>query len=617
MANLTKIDQAETHPITRNPNEEGALLIIGIVVMAVLLILSAAVWTTTMVQLKASRQSISRAQVVNIAEAGLDKAVYQLNLSSSFTGESNVTVGAGTYTTTVSNIDSTTRQIVSTGYVPNSTSPTSQVTVKMRVGIDSNVISFRYGVQAGSGGFSLTGGSVINGSVYSNGDIDATTGVHITGSAIAANPAALTSDQTNDTPAISSCTSSTCITFGNANATEDFSQSFKISTDVPLDSVQFYIKKVGNPGNETVRVALDNAGSPSSTTLMTGTLSSSSVTSVFGWASVTMPTTPVLDPSQTYWLVIDGSSNASNYYIIGANSNGYANGSAKIGRYSASSWSNTTPSGLDGYFKVLLGGGYSMIGGNSYNTGVYVGTTSSDVAWGHNVMGATLSGPLYCQTASFTTKSCDTSHSDPSAQTMPLTDNNIQDWKDDAAAGGVIAGDYTVGFAGATVGPKHITGNLTVNGGGTLTMTGTLWVDGTVTITSGGKVQLAASYGSNSGVLVTDGYVSLTGGSNFAGSGTSGSYPFLITTSACPAAPGCAGNDAIYLSGGAGTVALIAQDGNLHISGGSSLKALTAKQVVMDGGATLTYDSGLISENFYSGPGGSWAPIAGTYVIIE
>lgn len=593
-------------------------MIVGIVIMSIVFILSTAVWGTTMVQIKSSRQSVTRTQLLHIAEAGLDKAIYELNQSASFVGESNVTVGEGTYTTTVGNIDSTNKQLTSTAYIPNATNPVAQITVKTRVGIDSSVISFRYGVQAGAGGFVMNGGSTINGSVYSNGNINATTGVHITGSATAANPPALAADQANDLPTpISSCTSSTCINFGNATATEDFAQSFQISDDIPMSSIDLYIKKVSTPGNATVRIVTDNAGSPSSTTLMSGTLSASSVTTNFGWVNVSMPTTPVLDPGETYWLVIDGSSNASRYYIIGANSS-YANGQAKIGRQSAGTWSNTTPAGLDGYFRINLGGGYSMIGGNTYNTGVYVGTVTGDEAWAHTIQGATVTSAMYCQTSSYTSISpCNTSRADPAPAAMPLSDGNIDDWKDDALTGGEQAGDVTIGWAGGSLGPRKIVGNLTVNGGGILTVTGTLWVTGNITVTGGGQVRLASSYGSNSGAIVSDGYVTINGGANFSGSGTAGSYPFLITTSACPVAPGCGSNNAINLSGGAGTVALVAQDGTANINGGSSLKAVTAKQITMTGGATLTYDSGLISENFNSGPGGSWAPVAGTYIIIE
>lgn len=596
--------------------QQGQILIIGIVFMAILLGLSASLWGYTHLQVKHSRQSIVKTQALSLAEAGVDHAIAQLNSNPNYVGETNTSLPTGTFTTTITSIDQQTKTITSVGTATYQNSQSTR-TVKVNVGVDSSQISFQYGVQAGAGGFSLTGGSQINGNVYSNNTISATTGVVITGSAVAANPPAITADQVNDSPTpITTCSSSNCITFANATATQDFAQSFSPSINAPMNNIQFYIRKVGNPGNATVRIVHNSAGSPSTTQLMSGTLTASNVTTSFGWVTVTMPTTPILDPSQTYWIVIDASSNSSNYYIIGANSNGYANGTAKIGRYSAS-WTDTSPANLDGYFRLFFGGGTSMIGGNTYVTGVYIGSTLTDEAWADNVMGATVSGPLYCQTSSFTNKACNTSRSSPPAQPMPLSDNNIEFWKEEAEAGGVTSGNVSVGWAGATIGPRRITGNLTINGGGILVVSGTLWVEGNISLSGGGQVHLASSYGPHSGAIVTDGYVTLAGGSNFAGSGTAGSYPFVISTSACPVAPNCAGNVAISLSGGAGTVALIAQNGTVQINGGSSLKAVTAKQINMSGGATLIYDSGLISDVFSSGPGGSWTVVKGTYAIID
>ncbi len=67
--------------------------------------MSTAVWGYTTLQVKASRQSVLRTQVLHLAEAGLDKAVSQLNLNQSYTGEANTAFGAGTFTTTISSID--------------------------------------------------------------------------------------------------------------------------------------------------------------------------------------------------------------------------------------------------------------------------------------------------------------------------------------------------------------------------------------------------------------------------------------------------------------------------------------------------------------------------------
>ncbi len=597
-------------------NQAGQIILIGLVSLAILFILSASLIQSVFTYVKSERHTIARVQALQLAEAGIDQAVYQLNQSAGYAGESNTALGSGNFTVTISTIDSEHKGVTSVGTVTIGGQTATRI-IKANLGVDSSAISFRYGIQVGNGGFVMDGGSTVNGNIYSNGDILATNGVHINGSAVAANPPALGVDQANNTPLpISSCTGSTCITFASAAAVQDFAQSFKISAAIPLNNIQFYIKKVGSPNDATVRIVNDNSGSPGTDLLMSGTMAASAITTSFGWVTVTMPSAPVLDFDQTYWVVIDASSNSSKYYIIGANAGGYSDGVAKIGRYGVS-WSDTFPSGLDGYFQLYLGGGTSLLGGNAYVGGVFVGSTTSDVAWAHTVMGASVKGPLYCQTGSYNNKACDTSLADPTPQPLPLSDNNIQDLKDDAGSGVPISGDYHVGWAGATLGPKHITGNLLVDGGGTLTVSGTLWVEGTITLTGGGKIKLAASYGSNSGAIVSDGYVIINGGASFAGSGQAGSYPFLITTSACPAEPGCNGNGAIFLSGGAGTVALVAQNGNVDISGGSSLKAVTAKQITMTGGATLNYDSGLISENFFSGPGGSWSYIPGSYVIQQ
>jgi Tfp pilus assembly protein PilX len=598
-------------------NQKGQIILIGLVFFGILVLFSAAILSYISTNLKSESQNIAKVQALQLAEAGIDKAAYELNQDSNYSGESNTALGGGTFTISVSMVNSSTRAITSTGYVPDSSNPKAVRTVKTTLTINNNVISFNYGVQAGNGGFVMNGGATVNGNIYSNGNIVATNGVHITGSATAANPPGISADQTNAVPVpISSCTSSTCITFANATATQDFAQSFKVSVAEQMNNIQFYIKKVGSPSNITVKIVNDNSGIPGSNVLLTGTLLASQITTNFGWITATMPSTPVLNPNQTYWMVLDTSSNSSKYYVLGANSNGYANGTGKIGRYSTS-WSDTTPANLDGYFQIYLGGNTSTLGGSTYVGGVYVGTTSSDIAWAHTAVGVSTPGHLYCQTGSYNNKACDVSRPDPTPQPMPLSDANIQDWKDDAAIGDTLPGDYHVNWAGATLGPNVITGNLLVDGGGTLTVSGTLYVHGNITLTGGGKIKLAESYGSSNGVIICDGYVILEGGSSFAGSGEDGSYPFLITTSACPVAPGCNGHEAISLSGGAGTVAIIAQDGNALINGGSALKEVTAKQITMSGGATLVYDSGLISANFTSGPGGSWQYQPGSYVIVK
>jgi hypothetical protein len=592
----------------------GNIVLISFVFFGVFFTMTGAFTNTIVSSTRIARTGTETTQALHLAEAGIDRAITALNANPNYTGETNTALGSGAFSVTVATVGAQ-KTITSTGYIPSVASPRVQKKVRVSAGIDTSVVSFRYGVQSGAGGFDLTGGATINGNVYANGDINATTGVQITGSAVSADPPALYVDQSNDTPTpISSCTSSTCITFGNANGTEDFAQKFRLSASVPANKVELYIKKVSTPGDATVRIVTDSAGKPSTTTLLSGTLSASAVSTSFGWVSVTLPATPVLASGKDYWLVIDPASNASRYYILGANVDGYTTGSSAIGRYT-SSWASTTPSTLDGYFRLYLGGGSGFLGGNTYQTGVYVGSAGGD-ATASTSMGVTAYGNLYCKTGSYTNKTCTTSYTTPVPQPMPIVDDQIEAWKAEAEAGGVINGDYTVGWAGASLGPKKIVGNLTVGGGGLLTLTGTVWVTGNIDVSGGGDVALSSAYGANSGTIIADGRISLSGGSSFAGSGTAGSYPFIVTTSACPNDTGCSSAPAISLNGGAGAVALVAQNGTVSISGGGALKSVVAQTISMSGGATLTYDSGLVNTSFYSGAGGSWAFIPGTYSIV-
>src|SRR5437868_2820964 len=100
-------------------SQAGQIVLISIVLFAILLTLSAVLFGSVAIYLKAERQTVARAQALQLAEAAVDQAIYQLNQASSYTGETDTTLGAGTFTISVSNIDSATKAITATGAVPN------------------------------------------------------------------------------------------------------------------------------------------------------------------------------------------------------------------------------------------------------------------------------------------------------------------------------------------------------------------------------------------------------------------------------------------------------------------------------------------------------------------
>jgi len=458
----------------------------------------------------------------------------------------------------------------------------------------SSGVSFNYGVLVGQGGVYLDSGKVY-GNLYANGPITASSSGSniISGSAISANSPGLISDQSNG-----SGTPSYDVLFGNNNTTQDVAQSFQVSTESPLNKIQLYVKKVGSPSNAIVKIVNDGGGKPGTTVLALGTLSASAVTTSYGWINISLSSNPLLLTGSTYWLVIDASTSNNKYYTIGASNGGYANGLAKIGQQGGT-WNNTTPSGLDYFFNLYLGGLNGIIAGDGQWNTLKIGTEPNSVVYANTVNSVNTTGAIYCQSGIYNSKTCDKSRPDPVYIDFPVSDANVEEWQEEALSGGVYSGNYTVDSSGATLGPKKINGNLTVSSGGTLTVSGNLWVTGNLVLNGGGHIRLASSYGENDAVIVSDGTINVSGGGGATGSGTEGSFIMLYTKNNS--------SSAATVNGGAGAMIIYAPFGTLNFSGGASLKEATAYKINISGNSSITYESGLSNNNFSSGPSGSWS----------
>lgn len=562
--------------------------------LSISLIIVIGISTPIFEQIKIANTLLSSKTTYFLSEAGVEDVTYRLKRGLSVSTTETLTLNGFSANTSITS-DSQGKTIIAEGNRHNNI---RRIQTKLTTGVG---VAFNYGLQVGAGGVSMSGSSGVNGSVYSNGSILGSGSTYITGTAIAASGAVSSSDQSNVSP----LPPPNSIIFGNASATQDVAQSFVVSATDVVNKVKFYIKKIGNPSNATVRIVTNQSGSPSTNTISTGSLSASLVTTAFGLVDVTFTNNVQLTTGTTYWLVIDASTNSTNYYTIGANTS-YGSGQAKIGRYS-SSWGVTTPSGLDIYFDLYTGGVTALIGGETYPGALRIGTGVIGDAWAHTVTGTTVAGNLYCQTGSNNNKSCNTSNPDPVPQNFPISDGNIQGWKDEAEGGGIYSGNYSVGgSSSSSLGPKKITGNLTVSNSGVLTVNGTLWVQGNLIVSGSGKLKLSTSYGSGSGVIVVDGYVSLGGSGVVEGSGQAGSYILVLSTSDCPVSPSCSGNKAIEIDGSAGSVILNAQRGSIEFEGSAKAKEATAYKIEMEGSAVVNYESGLADVNFSSGPSGGY-----------
>ncbi len=561
-----------------NLNGGAAMMIVVIFFLFITLTILIGIMTPTLREFKIAGTNFNSKNAYYLAESGVEDALYRIRNSKQISASESIVLGSTSTTTTITDISSSQKEIVSLGD-RGSNERNVKLTVTTGVGV-----SFSYGVQTGKGGFVMNNGSSVIGSVYSNGPI--TGSGSITGSATSANSASLTSAQSNG-----SGTPTYNVSFGNANNTQDFGQSFQVSVDEVANKVQLYIKKVGTPSNITVNIKTDSSGSPSSTIKTTGTLSASSVSINYGWVDVTFTTNPQLDAGTTYWIVLDSATNASNYYVVGGNASGYASGASKIGT-SAGAWSNNSPSTIDGFFNLYTGGLTGKI------DGITVGTGTVGNAYANNIKNSTIRGTNYCQTGSGNNKTCNTTLADPVSVDMPISDQNIIDWKAAAEAGGVINGNYSLDSSNGTIGPKKISGDLSVQNNATLTISGTLWVTGNINIDNNATVRLASGYGSAEGLIIADGTVTIGNNVTFLGSGTTGSYVTILTTSSS--------TSAINLQNNAGAVILYAANGTVNVSNNAGAKSITAYNIVLSNNATITYDSGLANANFSSGPSGSY-----------
>jgi len=539
-----------------------------------------------------------------MSESGMADVIYRVkNGFSVGTGDILPLFDAGTdnsvFTSITDNLDGS--KIITTtsdidGYIRK-----TQTILSQNIGT-----SFNYGVQTGNGGLVITGGSQIQGNVYSNGDIIGGSGTKITGSATAAGKESLIfKDETNEIP----LPASDSITFNGTGTTRDFAQSFQPSTTSAISKISIYIKKTNNPSNFDVKLKSDDNDVPGME-LASAVLNSGDVTTNFEWVDLVFSSNPILIKDTTYWLVIVGDTKkgktSSDTYSVGANLS-YVRGVSKLGS-SDDVWNDTTPPDLDGYFSLFLGSIQTQIFGEEGDY-MYIGSTPEDIVWASNIKHISATGEIYCDTSSSNNeeKRCNTSRLNPETLPMPISQANINGWKNQALAGGIIMGDLNVGSSGKVIGYKKITGDLLVNDEGTLMVTGTIWVQGTIKVTGGGKISLAPSLGPDSAIIISDKYVKINGGGEFFGSGTTGSYPVIISTSICPNTYPCSTNDsAISLSGGAGAVVLVAPFGRINIIGGSDTRSVMGDSIYISGGGKIIYESGLASLSFSSGPSGSF-----------
>jgi len=288
--------------------------------------------------------------------------------------------------------------------------------------------------------------------------------------------------------------------------------------------------------------------------------------------------------------------------------------------------------GVSFYYGAHIGAGglqmsnSSRIIGNVFSNGNITGSSSSTIT--NNVIvalnGNSISGSLsvggnvtaysclspvsvtgsvtYVTGGTNTCKAGTAQSNEITAESLPISDQQIIDWKADAENGGTTGSVTLSGSETLSLGPKKIIGNLTISNSVVLTLTGILYVTGNITINNSAKIKLDSSYGSLSGIIIADGTISLNNSSTLQGSGQTGSYILTLSTNTSDTAisAGSSANGAIFY----------ASAGGITASNSFSAREVTAYKLIMNNSATITYESGLASTFFTNGPSGSWKVVS-------
>ena len=310
----------------------------------------------------------------------------------------------------------------------------------------------------------------------------------------------------------------------------------------------------------------------------------------------------------------------------------------------------TTVGGFSFVYGAQVGnGGFSIkgsgrINGNVYSNGPITGTAGVTIngtaisagptgsisgasgpwslyvtgsAYAHNISYVTVTHDAYYKTSLINSVVNGTKYPnsvDQATAEMPISDAFITQLETTASSGPVIntACPYNVS-GNVTIGPGVITCDATFDGNDKITLKGTVWIKGNLTVTAGAGMIIDSSVGNKGVAVIVDkttdrlnsSKIVLSGGSTFTGSGGADSYVMLISMN--NSAENAGSGIAIDVQGGAtGSLLTYAPHGLINLSGGVSLREVTAYKTALSSGALVDYTVGVAKQLFLTGPSGSW-----------
>ncbi len=572
-------------------------------------------------QLKSNRELIKSKKSFYTAESATEDIIYRIknNMNAS---AGDFYANGGSSAVNITDLGNGVKQIESLGSVGDRLRKL-QSTLRVSAGA-----SFHYGLFVGQGGVNLSNNTQINGSVYSNGNIIGSNNVKIAGDVYVATPVSTTTDVEN-TNYVSD------FYFGNQDVV-DVAQSFvPSSTSATLGKVALNIKKIGSPSNINIKIVADKNNFPDKNNILASSaVSSSLVGEDYSFIEVSFGNNVELRSDKKYWIVADLNGDDSNYYVWGMSD---GDSDAKY----SDDWTKgdflVTPQSLN--YKVWV----NNPDANGTLSNVVVGDDYGDVfsAHAHSIIDSDISGDAYSQTLSGTNvggsvysdsiSSCmvtgdayfnteddclvggsentpTVAPSDPSYLTNPISDANINSWKDSAISLGVISsGDYSPEDNEVLPGGV-IEGDLNISFGKTVYLLGNVYVKGNVQIS--GDVSLKVS-GLGSRVFVSDGWMYFDSNVLINSPREGNSHIMMLSLARCDENYGfekCSNDDtSISINNNAVVDIVAAPYGSIDVNNNVQVVSLIGDMLNLKNNIVLNYEQGLTNLNFSSGPSAAWS----------
>ncbi len=617
----------------KNHYQRGVVSIIALLVMSsIVAVVVFSIGMTVIIQKQTGKSLLNSKKSYYMAESGMEDAVYRKT--------KGYNLPSGTLNLDDADIDQTLNTVGNITTIDSVSSYLNNIRkLRTTLSVTTTGVAFHYGVQVGEGGLIMGNGSTISGNLYSDGTVKGGTNDSIIdGDVFVATGMALDSNgdwenYTNNRD------------FSAKNSTIiDIAMKFTPSASGKLSQVAFYVKKSDTPPDGSILIVTDNGGSPSTTLVeptATATFTASKVGTTYSWVNYSFSNPPALTAGTDYWIVInaDESNNTGKYYSIGKSASN-TDVSKYNSNWSSGIWTIEQTSGVNyGYeYKAWIGGQLTsldsiIVKGDAHAHKITNSSATSKIcgnAYYQEIDANSLNfvnNPTNPPCSTLTSGTAVPDSPDPAVVAMPLSAGNITDWKNAAIGAGYLDPGLCVSSA------DNITldsGILDCSSNGDIfepsssslvvTLNGIVWVKGNIDLPMNAIMQLSSGYGATSGIIIADydsdtsikgridtGNGTLICGSQGYNSGPSptckasnGSYIMLLSTYSGT-------EDAIKISNNASGAIYYAFAGKANVKNNASdVKEVTAYKLNLENGASVSYESGLASAVFSTGPGGGW-----------